>query len=340
MTHSIRLFLFLGTLACHGADIGNLKQERLWLAPSGKSLRGTFVKVVEAGTCVEILTPTGKVHRIALSNLIEADRELIQKLGKPVEKAAPVTFMPQQEPDRMTLPVINQGDFGQKASDCVPSSFCNFLLWWDQEKVLEIPKRGDFEKKAEWVHSNVARYCGTRNTAGTSTAEAKKGFTEYFQKELGGAATLRVHTDYDVSPGNLARYTVGTNATMLEMTTIRSNGSVGGHWVALLSAAPDGRIVFHTWGARFEGVLKVLEVSDETVKRDGQIVPATTYEIEISNRGKLPKWVNEGEIRLIVDPRKWDSITTVRPYLYAEKSAKGPPPSDDLFDRKPNAAGQ
>ncbi len=124
--------------------------------------------------------------------------------------------------------MVNQSDFGQKASDCVPSPFCNFLLWWDQEKMLEIPKRGDFEKKAEWVHTKLARYCGTRNTAGTSVVEAKFGLMEYFRDELGDLATLRCHTDFDLRPENLARYTVGANATMLEMTTIRANGSESG----------------------------------------------------------------------------------------------------------------
>ena len=58
--------------------------------------------------------------------------------------------------------------YGQKASDCVPSSFCNFLLWWDQQGLLPIGKRGDFDDKAEWIHTRMARFCRTSNNGGTS----------------------------------------------------------------------------------------------------------------------------------------------------------------------------
>ena len=198
--------------------------------------------------------------------------------------------------------------------------------------MLEIPKRGDFEAKAEWVHTKVAKYCGTRNTAGTSAADAGEGFVKYFAEEIGDLATLRFMEDHDLRPANLARYTTGSDATMLEMTTVKANGSENGHWVALISVRPDGRVVFNTWGARFEGVMKPLKESDKMIAVGGRQVPATTYEIHLDNREKLPDWVNEGEIRFVLNPAKFDGIYVLRPYLFAEKGKKSPPPADALFD--------
>ncbi len=74
--------------------------------------------------------------------------------------------------------------------------------------------------------------------------------------------------------------------------------------------------------------------------RYGQVVSATTYGIVMSNRDTLPNWINDKEIRLILNPRNWDSITTVRPYLFAEKQTQGPPPRDELFDGKSQAASR
>ncbi len=282
----------------------------------------------------------GRVYQILLANLSDHDRAMVERAkmaaagdkkgpGKQDEAAA---FKITPVLDRTKLPIINQGDLGQKSSDCVPSSFCNFLLWWDQENMLEIPKRGDFEAKAEWVHTKLAKYCGTRNTAGTSAAEASAGFVKYFKEEIGDLATLKFMEDHNLSPANLARYTIGSDATMLEMTTVKANGSENGHWVALISIEPDGRVIFNTWGARFEGVIKPLKESDKMIVINGQRVPSTTYEIHLSNRGMLPDWVNDGEIRFLLDPEKRDGVFVLRPYLFAEKGKKSPPPADPLFD--------
>lgn len=218
----------------------------------------------------------------------------------------------------------------------MPSSFCNFLLWWDQEGILPIPKRGDFEDKAEWVHTRLGRYCGTRNTSGTGISEALEGITEYFRKDAGELATFRFKVDYDVRPANLARYARGETATMLNLTTRRKNGHDGGHWVALMTAEENGQVVIHTWGARFEGMVKVLEEDPATIMLDGQKIPKTSYEIEFTNRDSLPEWVKNAEMRFLLLPERSDSIIAIKPYAFANAGVLSAPPADPLFDTAPS----
>lgn len=327
------------------AIASELSSERLWRSPNGKELRGTWVRTIHDTKQVEILTSPGKLVVIAISNLSEPDRALVA--AGPTSKKASSTanneggdltsFKEIPALDRDKIPMISQSEFGNKQSDCVPSSFCNFLLWWDQAGVLEIPKRGDFDAKAEWVHSRVARYCVTRNNSGTGVGDAVEGSKDYFEKDIADLATLKIRSDFDLSPANLARYTVGENATMLGMTVRRAPRHDSGHWVALISASDDGSIVFNTWGTRFEGKMEALEKHSETLTLHDQDlgyhkVPATSYEIKIRNTQELPEWFRDGETKLILDPANWDGIFVLKPFVYREKGKLAKAPADPLLD--------
>jgi hypothetical protein len=328
----------LAPLWLFSAAAAELTDLRNWTGTNGKVIRATYAGTQDKGAKVVLVDTQGKFLVVSVSNLIESDRELIEQKGQPASEedkpkaGSSSAFKTFPQLDRDKLPIISQGDFGSKASDCVPSSFCNFLLWWDQEGVLEIPKRGDFDKKAEWIHSRMARYCGTRNTAGTSARDATEGFTKYFTKEIGDLATLRIHIDYNLKPENLARYTVGEAATMLEVTIRSGPQHDSSHWVALSEAKPDGSVVFHTWGARFKGKLEVMEANEETTSISGQTVPKTTYEIKIQNHDDLPEWFRDSGRRFILDPMNWDSIYVLKPYVFATPGKRADPPVDPLFE--------
>ncbi|MBK1826962.1 hypothetical protein [Haloferula rosea] len=311
---------------------------RTWTGKNGRSFRGQLARILDEQ--VEIISTSGKAYKIGIHNLSEADQRFILEQSSPKNDEDGPAALPTWESsgkfkphtiDRSKIPIISQGDFGQKASDCVPSAFCNFVLWWDTEGYLEIPKRGDFEDKAEWIHSQMARHCGTRNTSGTSLQEAKEGFTEYFEKRLEDTATLRFKADYDIRPQNLARYTVGANATMLGMSIRRGPRHDSGHWVALISASPDGTIVFHTWGQRFIGKITVLEEDPTDVTIGGQTIPRTSYEIKVQNQEDLPERMKEDSVQFLLIPEQWDGIYTLRPYAFAEEGKPSPPPLDPLM---------
>jgi len=312
---------------------------RTWRGKNGASFQGQMARVIDDK--VEIISKSGKAYTIAISNLSQTDQRFVLEHTQPATGAegdsGPESwqtsgkFKPHSTIDRGTIPIIAQGEFGQKASDCVPSAFCNFVLWWDNEGFLEIPKRGDFEDKAEWIHTQMARHCGTRNTRGTSLQEAKEGFTEYFEKRLEDTATLRFKADYDIRPENLARYTVGANATMLGMSIRRGPRHDSGHWVALVSAKPDGTIVFHTWGERFIGKLTVFEEDPSDVTISGQTIPKTSYQIKIQNQEDLPDRMREESVQFLLIPEQWDGIYTLRPYAFAEEGKPSDPPLDALM---------
>lgn len=331
----LSLLLPLVSLSTHANELTSLRN---WTGVNGKVIRATYAGTSEKGTKVMLMDTRGKLLTVAISNLIESDRELIASKGRPAEEK-PVAgkvgdFRAIPPLDRDKLPIISQGDFGSKSSDCVPSSFCNFLLWWDQEGILEIPKKGDFDKKAEWIHTKLARYCGTRNTAGTNVHKATEGFLQYFNKDIADLATLKIHVDYDLTPENIARYTTGELATMFQMTIRRGARHDSGHWVALVEADPDGKVVFHTWGARFEGTMKVLEENPDTIERDGQSVPRTVYEIVVENKPDLPEWFRNSDRRFILDPANWDSIYVLRPYIYTMPGSRVKAPEDPLFKQE------
>lgn len=112
ITMSIRrssLLVFLVMVASLTVASGNpLHDERQWTGKNGANLRARYVGKVERGAKVEIRDSNGKVHRIAVENLSEADREFIKageagKLPKGAEQAvteAMKMFRPTPEMDR------------------------------------------------------------------------------------------------------------------------------------------------------------------------------------------------------------------------------------------------
>lgn len=317
---------------------------REWRITGQPSFRGRYTETSEDGRLIRITDPQGELRTVEIRRLHEDDRKYLTDLRASEIDASEADradgrgifagFKPVPAMNREQIPVISQGDFGSKASDCVPSSLCNFLLWWDKEGYLKIPKRGDFHDKADWVHTRVARYCGTRNNSGTYTDDATKGFRKYFTKDIEDLATLNIHIDHDIQPENLARYTMGDQATMLGMTIRQRPSRDSGHWVALLDAKPDGSIIFNTWGAQFRGKIVPLEKSEEKIRRQGQTVSATTYRIEITNQDDLPDWFRNSERELILNPENWDYLYILRPYVYAEEGKAVPTPSDPMMQAK------
>lgn len=334
--------MLLSIVLAAGAGAENFNANRYWRY-RGKILESVSLVSWSADkTKVTLENPGGKMVEVALKDLSNEDQAFVARAiddaerkasgAPPILETDPV-FKQFPAADRTSVPVIDQGKYGQKASDCVPSSFCNFLLWWDQQNVLAIPKRGDFDDKAEWIHTQMARHCRTRNTSGTLYTEAMEGFAKYFDKETAEITAHLMKLDYDISPANLARYTTGYNATMLCMTTQRGTDK-SGHMVALVSAAANGDVVFHTWGHRMKGKINVLKQTDKPVGYygvNGMGANGTTYEIKVEHDDKFEDWVKE--TRFILDPENMDAILIVKPYVFAEAGKKSKTPVDALMVR-------
>lgn len=163
-------------------------------------------------------------------------------------------------------------------------------------------------------------------------SDAAGGFHKYFDKELPELSAYATKVDYDIRPENLARYTIGYNATLLSLTTERGNSQFG-HMVALLSASPTGDVVFHTWGFKVKGKIVLLEKKDDSFGgfygENRKPVNATTYEIKVEPDDKFPDWMKQ--TRFILDPEEWDALLIVKPYVFAQAGVKSKAPDDPLM---------
>lgn len=337
----IALVLVISMGALRSEDI---RAPRAWKSKTGEIYDGRVHSWYDDGKGIAVQTADGKLERVMIIDLSEPDRDFLVRCiaaidsGLPPGPAGVKKLLPlgENDPvfarlpaiDRMKIPTINRKTYGQKGSDSLPISFCDFLLWWDQELALQIPKRGDLEKKAEWAYDRVAKFCETSNRSGTFHSEKAAGFLTYFEDELEGVATCHFKTDYDLRPKNLARYTVGCNATILSLTTLtgRQYGSLA---VALISADPDGRVVFQAWGFRMAGQIVMFEKDDSLTGSGPQAVPATSYEIIIDRDPSVPQWLIDK--RFLLDPLKSDCLLIVKPYAFSAKGISSRPPDDPLM---------
>ncbi|MGJ8644482.1 MAG: hypothetical protein ACSHX9_13820 [Luteolibacter sp.] len=310
-----------------------LMEERVWTGKNGKTFLGIYVTTDADGKIV-FNTSRDKLVHVDPANLSDEDLAFIEKHSKQDSTASvesPPTgdltkFITDPAIDRSTIPIIDQGKYGNKASDCVPSSFCNFLLWWDQENYLPIDKKGSFDRKAEWIHTKVGRYFDTRNNSGTTGADAVKGISRYFLEDLEETANHRLIVVNDCAPENLARYTVGPVATMLEVSIFHGEDYETSHWVALTQANANGEIEFNTWGRKFDA--KLVQIGGNTPQRPHK------YDIVLSDPSQMTDWMQTNEVRFVIDPERYDYLTAVIPYRFSTPGGKTPVPPDPRFDFK------
>lgn len=329
------LWLCLGT-AAHVATAA--EDEVRWQSVDGRSFEGVYLGT-DPGTSQALFAgPAGSRLAVDPAKLTASARARLAQLAasqRPARAAAAMApFRPAPAPDRSALPRLNQGEFGKLNNDCVPNVLAAFLLWWERQGLLPVPRRGDPRAKATWLHEKLAEYCATNEETGTATRDTHRGLKTYFTNHLAGLAALRVATDYDCSPANLARYPVGPAACLLTVTMYYGDAKQGGHVVALLSAKPDGSLTFRTWGLDFHGKLRVLEKRPGTLRRGMGKVDNTVRAIDLTTTAaaRLPEWFRQLQIRFVVDPVEWDGITIAVPYLYQKQPGTAPAPPDPLFE--------
>lgn len=311
-----------------------------WQATDGRSFEGVFLgSEPTAKAKAAFAGPAGVRLAVDPAQLTAADRERLDDLtrsgaaARAAALAAPFRAAP--SPDRAKVPLLKQGEVGKLTNNCLPNTLAAFLLWWDQQGVLGVPHQGDPSIKAAWLHERLTDYCATSETAGTSTRNARRGLRSYFERHLAGTAALRVETDFDCTPANLARYPVGLAACLLNITVYHGDIKQGGHFVTLLNATPDGTLRFRTWGLDFQGKLRVLPPSPANpVARLGK-EPAVCREIDLGNTAQLPKWFRQLRIRFVLDPAEWNGITVAVPSLYQKQPGTAPAPPDPLFEGLP-----
>ena len=290
-----------------------LYELRIWAGKNGSEFVGALVK--EEGKILHIQRAEDqKVLKIAKSNLsprtlawFENTKAGVPKPGEitPFANSVRYDLMTDADIDRTALPVLDQSDYGTKASDCLPNSYAAFFLWWDQKGKLTIPKGRDFEAKAQWIHRELSKRCGTRNNSGTSFRATAEGLREYFANFYEDKYRPVLNTVYDVSPASLAKHTKGMNATVLCLSTYEGRrlrqSNAGYHAVSLIDVQENGRISLATWGILLHGQMTPLP--EEDIPREARFprgTPPVIYEVIFDEGLDTPKWFRNQ--RFIIDP--------------------------------------
>jgi len=301
--------------------------ERVWTGVNGKSFRGTLHNLSPDRKKAEFLSSDGKLLSVALDNLIPNDRESILNPSKvtPTEPAAKGDinqFKPVTSPNRMLTPLLDPKTFGCSTDHSLVDALWISLLWWDQTKVLEIPKKGDLAAKAEWLHKKLTRavVVGGDNV---SAEDAKKGVEEYFSDELENLAACRVTIDQkDFTPTRLAGYLQDSNAVVMRMSMQYANGRDYAVSSVLESMKEDGKFVIHVFGRRLAGRLKPME------KEKQMAGAATVTEYVLDRPGDMPEYYGTNGARFFMGMKTWNATLVLKPYVYLTPGKAVPLPEE------------
>lgn len=326
----MRALYFTGMLAYLAGPVwgADLQGEQLWTGSNGKVFRGTLHKILPDRSKAEFLSQDGKILTVALANLIQADRERILNPDKPVPSKTgdPAAFRPAGSPDRTLMPSLDPKLFGGSTGESMTDALWISLLWWNQSGVLEIPKKGSFERKAEWLHERLSRLVATGGKSGASSDHAKGGIEEYFSEDLKNVAACRViEESNDFSAAGLSRLAQGANAVILKMTMTYANSRDFILCAALESLQEDGRFVMHVFGKRYTGQLKP---APKDKKHDsGRVV----WEYVLDASPALPEYYARNEARFFMWNGSWNGALVIKPYVYLIPGKPSPLPVDDEF---------
>jgi hypothetical protein len=305
------LLALLGTLAAAAAPA----TERNWTGTNGRTFRGTFHHLSPDGTKVDFITAQGKPVTVAFANLSKADQELI------LAPAAPQTpegggFKPTPAADRTLIPAVDPKDFGGNTDEPLADALWVSLLWWDQAEVLAIPRKGDFEKKAEWLHKELIRALDKGGRGVASLDDGRKAVQKYVSKKHAEKATCRVSIERnDFSTARLAKLACGADIVLLQMTMPYDNGRDFSVTTALETVTEEGGFVFHVFGKRFHG----------TIKPDA----GGAAEFVLANRGDLPAHYATSGARFLLKKDSWNGALVIEPFLYQTPGKPAPVPASN-----------
>jgi hypothetical protein len=303
------LLTLLGILPISAAP----SEERLWTGINGRTFRGTFHTFEENSTKAVFITATGQRVAVALSNLIQTDRDLL--LAPTQEPTTTGGFKTLPIPDRSLTPTLKPEDFGQKNSDGLTNATWSALLWWENAGILQIPGRGDFEKRAEWLFAQLDRNITRGGRSAASFEDAKSGIEKYFADHLADTATCRIKIYPEVqSIRQITAALTGSNAVVIKMTMQYENGRDFSCAMLLESISPDGKFILFDSGKRLNGTIKTS--------------PDGSQEWIISNRSDLTEHDQSQGARFFVKTIAWNGLLVIEPFIYATKGQPAPVPQD------------
>lgn len=341
----------ISTSGIAAADAG---LERIWTGKNGATFRGVYAGSLENGGKIRFLTSDGKMLVVAFGNLSEADQKTIESFeGKPAAGAQP--GQPAHDPgkfkelpfaDRNLIPERKPQDFGGNDDESMVDALWVSLLWWNAFEVMPIPKSGDFDKKAEWLHEELTRYIAESGSSAATVEEAKEGVEKYFSKRLGDIGACKASTIERAVLDNpsllklaqgdqrnsmnkaimslpvLSRLTIDNNIVILRLGMTYENGKSYVECGTFEKIGADGSFAMHMYGKRLKGkIAEVPKPKDGEARRDYNL-----YEFVITDRAFLPKkYVDEGA-RFYIN--EYTGGLVLQPYVYKTPGEPAPLPKD------------
>lgn len=254
-----------------------------------------------------------------LTTAKEATQSAISKTTEALLKSGLLGSPEQDRVNRRLIPNSNQSQFGKGvAGNCVPNSFAHYVIWWDSEGFLAIPKTFKKEdQKYEWVHEELEKAFKTR-PSGTKGSELTEGMQAFFGKHYKDRAEI---TTFSLAPTakNLSDAASGYNAAVLCLSIYNQGKPEDNHAVTLVEADEQGNISFITWGYRWEG--RVIPYRPKSPSALAKALAQGLLQIDVvddpanSYRAKL----ESHQLEFVIDPENDPVLVAVPKPLKTEK---------------------
>lgn len=303
----------------------NPSEERIWTGKNGASFRGTYSRSLEQGGKIEFLMSSGKVAVVAFGNLSEKDQKVIREFetGGGTKKAIddPHAFKELPIADRRLIPERKAKDFGGTDNESMVDALWVSMLWWNASGVVPIPKKGKFEKQAEWLHKELTRSIAKGGKSSTSLSDAKEGMEAYFKKRLDDIGTCRVTViEEGLNPASLAKLTEGNAIVILKMSMTYSNGRSFTNCASVEKVNADGTFAMHLFGNRFTGKMTLKKDSQETQEKKKE------YELVLNDRLEIPEFYRDQGAQFFLNANDWNGVLLLEPFIYKTPGEPAPIP--------------
>lgn len=292
-------------------------EERVWTGVNGRTFKGSFHAFSEDRTKAVFLTSDGRQIAVGIDNLVAEDRERLLNPVAPVKPAANGGgFKEIPDANRSLIPSLSPKSFGGSDNESLTDAVWISMLWWQKAGVLEVPKSGDDDSKAEWLHKQLGRALSRGGRSAASLDSAKEVVEEFFVEHHKETATVRASIlNEKLSLMQMVATLKGADAVIMNLTISYQNERDFSICTVLEQLTPKGEFAFHVFGRRFHG--KVVTAADGT------------HEFSILNREDLPShYATQGAKFYYKSSYSWNGLLVIQPHPYAVKGSPSPLPPE------------
>ncbi len=326
--------LVFSCMSAVSQDAPDPTAERPWTGTNGATFRGTYSRTLDFGAKIEFLTSSGKTVKVAIENLSKKDQETILAFEKANRaKANPSAidedaFKELPVADRSLIPERKPEDYDLDGDESLVDAIWVSLLWWDAAGIAPIPKKGDYDKKAEWLYEELNRYIAKGGRSAATVEDGKEGITQYFKKRLEDVGACKVTAfgcydaalaKVDLEPGGISKLAAGNDILVLKISMEYANGRNFTVSAAMEKVEEDGTFAIHLFGNRFTGKMAVVADKRPAVPK-GKV-----YELVLNDRLDLPEYYLAQEPRFYFG-ENGDGFLHLKPYIYKEPGKTVPIP--------------